>query len=288
MNITVHNWKKVSPLLADCAEKAAFVALDFEMSGLWADPELKHYNTDTLAQRYTKARRNIMQFAPLQLGLCFFIKDGMSNFIAHPFNINCLPSREYVADPGALTFLTKHNFDFNMLMYSALGGPKDSERANCPIGRNKAAVALSTIVKAVHQGKTEVEIDIAKMGLFWIAWLEQCLDQVFPGRVAKLVMPEDNEPKSTTAIVKFSMSSTKTNPIPTYNPPPPISTLLQSLCKKRRPLVTHNGFLDMMHVSKMLNLVPSQLLRRAASFSACLYTVIKHIVSIDLRHKAYG
>ncbi len=73
--------------------------------------------------RYIKGATNVVQFKALQFGVCFFEFDADGTLVCHPFNVDLAPvgdTGHFLSDGGALSFLTRHAFDFNELYYAGL------------------------------------------------------------------------------------------------------------------------------------------------------------------------
>lgn len=104
-------------------EVADFVALDFEFSGLFLNPE-REKQLLSLNDYFDKCAESIPQFLPLQLGVCCARqKQGQPGHTwelrTHEFDLWPQSRRVFAADLQSLRFLRAHGFDFNAFFTSA-------------------------------------------------------------------------------------------------------------------------------------------------------------------------
>jgi len=98
--------------IAECCsdiEKADFVALDLEFSGLFLDADdSRSRSNSSLQEYYTRCIRSIPEFLPLQLGLCCAqLVDDVWELRVHEFNL--WPNKRlFVSDFKSLQFLREH------------------------------------------------------------------------------------------------------------------------------------------------------------------------------------
>lgn len=119
MDILVSNLTESLPLLYESIEKAEFIALDTEFTGLFARDEDAFDESDTLEERYMKMRKSCESFFMCQMGISAFIFDTSSNsYNIRNFNVYTLPSsqsRQMCIHPSSMKFLVDNNFDMNKL-----------------------------------------------------------------------------------------------------------------------------------------------------------------------------
>lgn len=127
MDVVRSNFASLLPQIKDDIDASEFVSFDTEFSGLGQN---RHHNLfDTLEERYKKVKDSCLNYAVLQVGLCFFYKNDDKdsgnkykcksyNFYTFPYKVNGVP-RGVVSDkvfsfqPSAFHFLAGHSFDFN-------------------------------------------------------------------------------------------------------------------------------------------------------------------------------
>ncbi|XP_077865432.1 target of EGR1 protein 1-like [Saccoglossus kowalevskii] len=116
--VDVHkdNFHELRPSMQLAIQSATFVAADAELSGLGPRKLLVAHSVD---DRY-KAMCDIAKSrALISLGLsCFKINPQQTcgdvvSFTVQSFDITMLCNEDYIVEPGALSFLVEHGFDFN-------------------------------------------------------------------------------------------------------------------------------------------------------------------------------
>lgn len=102
-------------------EVADFVALDFEFSGLFLNPE-REKRILSLDDYYDKCAESVPEFLALQLGVCCVRKsqDGSAwELRTHEFDLWPQERRVFNVDLQSLRFLSSHGFDFNAFFSQA-------------------------------------------------------------------------------------------------------------------------------------------------------------------------
>lgn len=120
MEVTRHNFAEACALLSEALDKASFVAIDGEFTGLHCKHKPNLF--DSLEERYHKMRTGSLDFLLVQFGLCVFKYDGeKSRYTAYPFSFYVFPRPvnrhapdvRFLCQSSSIDFLASHNFDFN-------------------------------------------------------------------------------------------------------------------------------------------------------------------------------
>lgn len=125
--ITSDNFDTKFQEISYILQKANFVAIDLEFSGLHLDTCQPAIN-DSLDQRYLKLKKCVQSFNVLQIGLCAFrYCNEQKTYFTDAFNFYLFP-RNYglnidvnnVFQTSSVEFLCKYDFDFNKLLYKGI------------------------------------------------------------------------------------------------------------------------------------------------------------------------
>lgn len=115
MQLHQDNFEEHLPLLLRDIEQAQFVAIDFEMTGLYES----FRRCVGEQEAYEWYRRECSQFLPIQLGICTVCPrqpgDG-AGWLLQPYTIDIFPgdsSQCFKSSLSSLEFLRKNQFDFN-------------------------------------------------------------------------------------------------------------------------------------------------------------------------------
>ncbi|XP_050409679.1 poly(A)-specific ribonuclease PNLDC1 [Patella vulgata] len=120
------NFETLFPLIENAIKQCEFVALDTEFTGLQFDESCKASLFDTSEGRYLKLRRSFTQFTICQIGLSAFVNIKDNKYEAHTFNLYLFPHAfgpsdvRFMIQASSISFLTKHNFDFNKFVYEGV------------------------------------------------------------------------------------------------------------------------------------------------------------------------
>ncbi|XP_058798112.1 poly(A)-specific ribonuclease PARN-like isoform X2 [Phymastichus coffea] len=122
MEVTRTNFQNVLAELDDVLQKATFLAIDGEFTGLNSGPDANAY--DTPAQYYTKLRSGSMDFLLVQFGLATFTYNSETNkysqraynfyVFPRPFDRSS-PDCRFKCQASSIAFLANQGFDFNKL-----------------------------------------------------------------------------------------------------------------------------------------------------------------------------
>ncbi|XP_015595875.2 poly(A)-specific ribonuclease PARN isoform X1 [Cephus cinctus] len=122
MEVTRTNFKEVLKELDDVLERADFLGIDGEFTGLNSGPETNAF--DTPAQYYSKLRSGSMEFLLIQFGLSIFSYNSETNsytqqsynFYVFPRPLNrAAPDCRFMCQASCISFLANQGFDFNKL-----------------------------------------------------------------------------------------------------------------------------------------------------------------------------
>ncbi|CAK9195023.1 unnamed protein product [Sphagnum troendelagicum] len=129
-NVSKRNFGEAYEQLKGYLQKADFVAIDLEMTGVESTMWRRNLEMDTCETRYQNLKHSAEKFAVWQCGVCPFRWDESSKkFIAFPFNFSIfprneleldMPTRAFFAQTSSLEFLAKHKFDFNTCVYDGI------------------------------------------------------------------------------------------------------------------------------------------------------------------------
>ncbi|KAH9550739.1 hypothetical protein CY35_10G087300 [Sphagnum magellanicum] len=129
-NVSKRNFGEAYEQLKGYLQKADFVAIDLEMTGVESTMWRRNLEMDTCETRYQNLKHSAEKFAVWQCGVCPFRWDESGKkFIAFPFNFSIfprneleldMPSRAFFAQTSSLEFLAKHKFDFNTCVYDGI------------------------------------------------------------------------------------------------------------------------------------------------------------------------
>ena len=136
------------PNTSEDIEAADFVALDLEFSGLFQDAgNSGSVRCLSLHEYYTKCVTSIMQFLPLQLGICCAHRRGADSaweLRVHEFNLwPC--KRVFLSDFKSLRFLREHGFDFNSFLDNGFRYSRLESQASKKARRQDASQLIRTL-----------------------------------------------------------------------------------------------------------------------------------------------
>jgi len=122
MEVTKSNFNEVLPQIKEATERADFISIDCELTGLNTGTDINAF--DTQRQYYEKVRKSSKDFLVIQYGLCFFrydkdlkvFKQQGYNFYIFPRPVNRLvPDHRFLCQASSIDFLITQGFDFNKL-----------------------------------------------------------------------------------------------------------------------------------------------------------------------------
>lgn len=123
MEVTVENFAETLPSILQAVERADFIAIDAEFTGLRRKETSRYCELDTIEQRYTKAREAAKDFGMIQFGITAFryIREKSSySHATFSFYLLGKTGDMLYYDNTSLKFLADNGFDFNKLFKSGL------------------------------------------------------------------------------------------------------------------------------------------------------------------------
>ncbi|XP_047741055.1 poly(A)-specific ribonuclease PARN-like isoform X2 [Hyalella azteca] len=129
MDVTATNFREVLPKVFDAINKADFVAVDAEFSGLRRSTADQEFSImDTLEERYTKVASSVKEFGMIQFGMsCFHSDANKKSYETATFSFYLLKKMTSLFSPNTFTvcsnslrFLAANKFDFNKLFSDGL------------------------------------------------------------------------------------------------------------------------------------------------------------------------
>ncbi|KAI1374668.1 CAF1-domain-containing protein [Hypoxylon crocopeplum] len=128
MDIDSSNLFWMLPTMLDAAQKARFVAIDVEMTGISSTQSRTSYRIP-VQDAYTKVKEAVEEFQVLQVGFTFIhYEENRSEYITHTFNCHVSPllpkgsfpdslsrylDRKFTVSARSYNFLRQHGFDFS-------------------------------------------------------------------------------------------------------------------------------------------------------------------------------
>ncbi|XP_031787554.1 poly(A)-specific ribonuclease PARN isoform X2 [Nasonia vitripennis] len=139
MEVTRSNFQDVLKELDEVLDKATFLAIDGEFTGLNSGPDANAF--DTPAQYYTKLRKGSMNFLLVQFGLAVFTYNSKTNlysqrsynFYVFPRPLDrTSPDCRFMCQASSIVFLANEGFDFNKLFKEGIPylTKEDEEKLN--------------------------------------------------------------------------------------------------------------------------------------------------------------
>jgi len=128
MEVTVKNFEELLPQIEASIDRADFLAMDCELSGLKVTDE-KDNCFETMEERYLSVRNSTSQFLVIQFGLCPFFYDPATDEYSHEaYNFYTFPRQvvkngpniRFLCESSSLDFLANNGFDFNKLIYEGI------------------------------------------------------------------------------------------------------------------------------------------------------------------------
>ncbi|CAJ0563975.1 unnamed protein product, partial [Mesorhabditis spiculigera] len=318
MEITCDNYKSVYRNLENVVKNASFAALDFEFAGLVPEDQNQKCSLfDTPEERYRKHRQTVQNFPPLQMGIAFFTPlENDTKYQVEVYNIYLFKSpifrQEYRFSAGSFTFLDSHGMDFNKLIYEGLSfmNLEEQEKAIQALISKEPVVdseIFSDDFKSLYM-RVEYEIqkelarrrrkkagsEGAKQSIFdaiivLLGGQISSLQEIFflyklystihgvhlEITSGMLICTPSNQKKSELQNIKANLLQRARRELAGA------SDIVMSLIEKKMPIVTHNGFFDLLH---LYHYFVSDLPEDYDEFKKRITTVFPHL--IDTKHVA--
>lgn len=119
--IFVTDFKDVLPLVSESVEKADYIAIDAEFTGLVNGRDVSQF--DLPEEYYTRLLAGCSEFMLIQFGLCaFYWDEKRQHYMNDAYNFYLFPrgkpapERMFLCQSSSLEFLASNGFDFNKLI----------------------------------------------------------------------------------------------------------------------------------------------------------------------------
>ncbi|XP_077286285.1 pre-piRNA 3'-exonuclease trimmer-like [Arctopsyche grandis] len=127
MEVTKYNFPSVLENLRKEIPTCKFISLDIELSGLRTRDDCSNSLFDSVEERYNKHRKGTQGIIATQIGLSIFHFDrDLNTYASATYTFHLCPqfigsiNQTCTFEASVLTFLEKHNFDFNKFAYEGI------------------------------------------------------------------------------------------------------------------------------------------------------------------------
>lgn len=129
MDVTNSNFGEALSSIKNVINKATFIAIDEEMTGIFgSDVSERIRRDDTPGERYERMTKVALKYRMIQFGLCIFIQNGVDEngaiqYIVYPYNFYLFPESDksdFVMSISAIEFLKENGMDFGKLIHSGV------------------------------------------------------------------------------------------------------------------------------------------------------------------------
>lgn len=277
--------------------RAAFVAMDLEMTGIMGPPETKVSSGDVPQVQYSKGRAVVDRpYAIVQVGICLFEEKAPGQFDCRPFNVFVFPrpfderdadGRQVKVDDyflglsaSSVTFLARNGLDFtrwvskgvsytSAAMEDVLLGALPLE--NGPTGGSAAApggdgrdrpepsrpgdvAMVNETMKKVAEfaASGEQEMKLPWTNTFLALVLRQRIAETHPSFVVEKRPNAANPNSQDRWVVNLSDEARKQRDLALrrrFMAHIGFRRMWNLLKEKRRPMILHNGFFDLLFMS---------------------------------------
>lgn len=167
MNVSQSNFEAMYSEILGLQSSCEFISIATELSGREVYEETPDKWTDEPQERYTRLIRLIDTYELVQVGLCFFVRDG-ENLVAKPYNFYVFPhspggasqvsARLVLLEPRVVSRLKRMHFDFNRWTTEGLCSMQREEEA-----KERASLeAEETKINAETNPRPPSELDLAE------------------------------------------------------------------------------------------------------------------------------
>ncbi|KAM3964339.1 poly(A)-specific ribonuclease [Aphomia sociella] len=164
MEVTRKNFKEALSLVEASIERADFLVIDTEFTGLMNSREISIF--DTPAEYYTKVINSSSEFLLIQFGLCAFCFDEAERqYVNEAYNFYLFPrgspgpERMFLCQSSSLDFLAAQGFDFNKLIrdgISYMTRPTESRLREALTERQKSYSCVKQIIPIPEENKQQI------------------------------------------------------------------------------------------------------------------------------------
>ncbi|XP_063896141.1 poly(A)-specific ribonuclease PARN [Helicoverpa armigera] len=169
MEVVRKNFKETLPLIKDSIEKADFLSIDAEFTGLINGRDVSIY--DSPEDYYTRTMNGSSDFLLIQYGLCaFYWDEKKKHYMNDTYNFYLYPrgrpgpDRMFLCQSSSLDFLASNGFDFNKLIREGISYMTASTEAKLReslIERQQTYSKEKDAVRIPDENKQQIE-DICK------------------------------------------------------------------------------------------------------------------------------
>ena len=153
------NLERLWPFMQTSVKRADFIALDLELSGLGNFSKLRD---KPFQERFDRIRDSVKTRSIFSIGLALFYLENSKDenpkagdnqrvtISCRIFNLMTMAARPFTVEPGALKFLSKHGFDFNKLIETAI--PYELKNLENPLCQLLETILTSGASVIFHNG----------------------------------------------------------------------------------------------------------------------------------------
>jgi target of EGR1 protein 1 len=151
VDVTKHNFLTLEPTIRLALANCDFVAIDCELSGLG---DRKKLNAPSIEDRFNNASIVAKTRSIISLGLSIFKeKDNektillSKNYQVQTYNIVVLCSEDYIIEPGSVSFLVKHGFNFNQQYTEGVPYYRGNDKEQSSVEENRLRNLFAEIIR---------------------------------------------------------------------------------------------------------------------------------------------
>ncbi|NXP17984.1 PNDC1 ribonuclease, partial [Scytalopus superciliaris] len=272
MEVGAEGFSRSLPRLRRRIRRAAFVAIDTELTGLHSTSPQNNEPSlfDSPAERYLKARRSVQRFTVTQLGLAIFSKENSNKYVVHSYNFFLFPSTlgvrdvEFTLSASSIQFLSHYGFDYNKFLKDGIPYMNEVQekilRQHLLAGSwkfhssttdrdvlKKAIDEVACWIAAAKEEETMILQDLNDYHVLEVQLvLRQALQNVWTEPLGnRKVMVKKVSPQHRQLLENSSYDHCQKDLI--LLSARGFTNLFQILVKAKKPLVGHNMLMDLMH-----------------------------------------
>ncbi|CAG5051829.1 unnamed protein product [Parnassius apollo] len=165
MEVTRKNFKESLPLISESIDKADFLVIDAEFTGLINGRDVSIF--DSPEEYYTTLLNGSTEFLLIQYGLCAFYWDEKENhYMNDAYNFYLFPrgrpgpEKMFLCQSSSLDFLASQGFDFNKLIkegISYMTEPTETRLREILIERQKSYSNEKDTITIPEENKQQIE-----------------------------------------------------------------------------------------------------------------------------------
>ncbi|XP_041977962.1 poly(A)-specific ribonuclease PARN-like isoform X2 [Aricia agestis] len=165
MEITRKNFKESLPLVEDSINKADFLVIDTEFTGLSKGRDVSIF--DTPQEYYLTLLNGSSEFLLIQFGLCAFVWDeDKQHYMNEAYNFYLFPrgrpgpEKIFLCQSSSLDFLAAQGFDFNKLIregISYMTEPMETKLRENLTERQKSYSVEKDVITIPEENKSQID-----------------------------------------------------------------------------------------------------------------------------------